>query len=147
PNGAGILRAASGDVCVDARSGVTITGSGGPGWCINCHAPGENIAATVPPWEAHGSGRARQPLRDLMPRASMEGISCAACHQMTSPVHPGVGYQGNPSWTSFDTGARFSQRPEDERGVFGIGNSGYLVDPRALISQGPLVQGGAHHRL
>jgi hypothetical protein len=147
PDGAGVLRAAGVDPCVEPRTNIALTGAGGEGWCINCHAPGENLAQTVPAWNAHGDARDRRPLRDVLSRASMEGISCAACHQMTSPVHPGTRYQGNATWTSTETGAVFGQRPEDERGVFGIGNSGYLIDPRALISAGPLVAGGAHRRL
>jgi len=147
PDGAGVLRASGVDPCTDPRTGIPITGSGGAGWCINCHAPGENLSAAVPAWDGHGDPRSRRPLRDVLSRASMEGISCAACHQMTGPVHPGTRYQGNPSWTSTETGAVFTQRPEDDRGVFGIGNSGYLIDPRALISAGPIVAGGAHRRL
>jgi hypothetical protein len=43
------------------------------------------------------------------------------------------GYQGNPTWTSFETGAVFSSRPEDGRGLFGIGNSGYELRPEELL--------------
>jgi hypothetical protein len=145
PHGAGILRGAGIDPCRNRRTGLAVTGSGGALWCVNCHAPGENLAAAMPAWDAHAfDARSRQPLRDLLPPATMEGISCAACHQMTGPAHPGSLYQGNPSWTSPDTGATFAQRPEDERGLFGIANSGYLIDPRALVSFGDPVRTGAH---
>jgi hypothetical protein len=152
PNGAGVLRAAGAGACTNPRTGLPITGSGGASWCVNCHAPGENLAAAMPAWDARSpDARTRRPLRDLLPARTMEGISCAACHQMTSPVRPGAEasgqYEGNPSWISADTGARFLQRPEDERGVFGIANSGYLMDPGALVSTGELVAGGAHRRL
>jgi len=148
PNGAGALRAAGADPCVDRRTRVPITGSGGAGWCMNCHAPGENLASAVPAWNAHtGDPRSRRPLRDLVPASTMEGISCAACHQMTGPAHPGARYQGNPSWISTETGASFLSRPEDQRGRFGIANSGYLIDPRALLSTGAFVPGGAHRQI
>ncbi len=145
PDGAGILRAAGVSPCVNPRSGLAVTGSGGALWCVNCHAPGENLAAALPPWDAHGRDpRSRHPLRDLLPPATMEGISCAACHQMSGPVHPGARYEGNPSWVSSETGERFAQRPEDDRGLFGIANSGYALDPLALTGPGALVLGGAH---
>ncbi|MEO8706167.1 MAG: hypothetical protein ABI867_39420 [Kofleriaceae bacterium] len=147
PNGAGTLRAAGASPCTNPRTGLPVTGSGGALWCVNCHAPGENLAAAMPAWEARSSSaRTRRPLRDLLPPQTMEGISCAACHQMTGPAHPGAAYEGNPSWISPDTGVRFLQRPEDQRGVFGIGNSGYLIDPRAMTGEGELVPGGAHRR-
>ena len=38
PLGAGVLRPAGADACFDDRSGNKVTGSGGEGWCINCHA-------------------------------------------------------------------------------------------------------------
>jgi hypothetical protein len=145
PHGAGVLRGAGFDSCRNRRTGIAVTGSGGALWCVNCHAPGENLVAAMPPWDAHEpDARSRLPVRDLLPKSTMEGISCAACHQMTGPVHPGSSYQGNPLWTSPDTGATFSQRPEDARGLFGIANSGYLIDPAALVTRGEPVRGGAH---
>ena len=64
PNGAGVLRAAGADPCVDPRTRLPITGSGGAGWCVNCHAPGENLASAVPAWDAHtGDPRSRQVIR------------------------------------------------------------------------------------
>ena len=155
PDGAGILRApdpSGASVCRNPRTGLPVTGSGGALWCVNCHAPGENLRASLPPWDAFGAGaRGRHPLRDLLPPSTMEGIGCAFCHQVVGPVRPGDGYQGNPSWTSPDTGATFSQRPEDARGVHGIGNSGYRLDPRAFLgttaaTEEELVPGGAHRR-
>src|SRR5262249_23544567 len=135
PDGAGVLRTAGADPCRSPRTGIALTGSGGALWCVNCHSPGENIAAAMPPWDAHGfDSSSRRPLRDLLPASTMEGIGCAACHQMTGPVHPGDAYEGNPSWISADTGARFTQRPEDARGVFGIANSGYSIDLRSFLA-------------
>jgi hypothetical protein len=143
PNGAGILRRtpAPGEACRDRTSGVTITGAGGEHWCVNCHSPADNLASTMPAWQGRASGdpRSRLPVRDLLGTRALEGISCAFCHQVHGPVGPNVGsggYQGNPSWVSFVTGASFASRPEDRRGLFGIANSGYLLDPRELLVLG-----------
>ncbi|AKV01864.1 Serine/threonine-protein kinase PknA [Labilithrix luteola] len=135
PNGAGILRrAGSGDVCRDERSGIAVTGSGGEHWCVNCHAAGDNLGGAMPAWSAVStSGASRKPLRDLLSPQAMEGISCAVCHQTIGPAHEGGRYQGNASWTSFTTGAVFRMRPEDARGVRGIANSGYLLEPSAFL--------------
>ena len=143
PGGAGVLRGAGPGACVNRRTGIAETGSGGALWCVNCHAPGENIAPALPAWSAFDE-RSRRPLRDLLPASAQQGISCAFCHQVTGPARPGAPYQGNPSWVSPETGQRFSMRPEDERGRFGIGNSGYAIDLRALLGGGELVAGGAH---
>ena len=145
PNGAGILRRASGDVCRDERTGVSVTGSGGEHWCVNCHAAGDNLKTSMPGWNASTfTDPSRKPLRDILPAATMEGISCAVCHQTIGPVHAGRGYEGNPTWTSFLTGQLFRMRPEDGAGVSGIANSGYLLDDRSLLSgkvtdKGPMV--------
>ncbi len=145
PNGAGVLRSAGAGPCVNQRTGIAVTGSGGELWCVNCHAPGQNIARSLPAWNATSfDASSRRPLRDLLPAAAQEGISCAFCHQVTGPARPGGSYEGNPAWVSSETGARFSMRPEDERGLFGIANSGYLIDLRALIGGGEQVAGGAH---
>lgn len=154
PGGAGILRSADpATACRAPGSNLPITGSGGPLWCVNCHTPGENLAAAMAPW--NGTARvsaSRQPIRDMLPATSMEGISCAFCHQVHGPAKPGVpGYQGNPFWTSIADGRRFSMRPEDRRGLFGIANSGYSLDPRELLIQATtdaadIVTGGAHKR-
>jgi len=154
PNGAGVLRKNGGDVCTDEKTGRPLTGTGGEHWCINCHSAGDNLASTVPTWSAQsfGSGArgesSRKPLRDLLTPASMEGISCAVCHQTVGPVHVSgaarVGeYEGNPTWTSPFTGAVFRMRPEDGLGMAGIGNSGYLLDRGSLLSRtlGPGVPG------
>jgi hypothetical protein len=141
PNGAGVLRKASGDVCRDEKTGLTVTGAGGEHWCVNCHAAGDNLATAVPAWNAQsfgGGGGARKPLRDLLTTASMEGISCAVCHQTIGPVHTSAAarageYEGNPTWTSFATGAVFRMRPEDGAGVAGIGNSGYRMDSTSFV--------------
>jgi hypothetical protein len=143
PNGAGVLRKASGDVCRDEKTGVTVTGAGGEHWCVNCHAAGDNLATTVPAWSAQSfatGGNARKPLRDVLTPAAMEGISCAVCHQTIGPVHAtgaarGNEFQGNATWTSFATGAVFRMRPEDGTGVSGIGNSGYLLDTSSFVSR------------
>jgi len=153
PQGAGILRGAGGPgECRDRQTGQPITGSGGELWCVNCHAPAENLERALPAWDGRSSdARARAPLRDLLGERAMEGISCGFCHQVHGPVRPGRGgYQGNPFWTSTRTGQRFSMRPEDARGFFGISNSGYELDPAELlasaVSAGERVAGGAHAR-
>ncbi|WP_437301369.1 serine/threonine protein kinase [Sorangium sp. So ce426] len=146
PNGAGILRKADpARACRDGRSGVAVTGSGGEHWCVNCHSPAENLDAAMPAWDGRAGGdpRARLPVRDLLTRRGLEGISCSFCHQVHGPVGPRgrAGYQGNPTWTSFVTGAVFAARPEDGRGLFGIANSGYDLRPEELLL--PSGQGAA----
>ncbi len=139
PDGAGILRSVDpGTACRDRASGLPVTGSGGELWCVNCHAPRENLSASLPAWNAiDPRSRSREPLRDLLPASTMEGIGCGFCHQVGGPVHPGNAragrYEGNPTWTSSRTGQVFSMRPEDQRGVFGISNSGYWLDPSQLL--------------
>ena len=151
PNGAGVLRRASGDVCRDDKTGLTITGAGGEHWCVNCHAAGDNLATKVPAWSAQSSGggasNARRPVKDLLSTAAMEGVSCAVCHQTIGPVHASGAarsgeYEGNATWTSFTTGAVFRMRPEDGTGVSGIGNSGYLLDSSSFVAR-TLGPGGA----
>lgn len=150
PEGAGILRKAEpSSACRDRASGLSITGSGGEHWCVNCHTPGENLSAEMPAWQAapFGDRRTRQPLRDSLGSAAMEGISCAFCHQVTGSVHPaagGVAYQGNPSWFSARTGRSFDVRIEDRAGVFGISNSGYQLDPSRFLLPARGLLGGAH---
>jgi eukaryotic-like serine/threonine-protein kinase len=157
PQGAGILRKADPrTACRDRDSGLPVTGSGGEHWCVNCHTAGENLRAGMPAWDGRaGRSGSRQPLRDLMPAATMEGIGCAVCHTAHGPARPGraaVGaYEGNPDWISFVTGQRFSARPEDGRGLFGIANSGYDLDPAVLLADrgrggASAVPGGAHLR-
>ncbi len=139
PDGAGILRSADPrTACRDRVSGLPVTGSGGELWCVNCHAPRENLRASLPAWDAlDARSSSREPLRDLLPASTMEGIGCGFCHQVSGPVHPGNAragrYEGNPIWTSSRTGGIFSMRPEDARGVFGISNSGYSLDPSQLL--------------
>jgi hypothetical protein len=137
PNGAGVLRVRGGDACVDGKSGVVATGSGGEHWCVSCHAPGENLTSAMPPWSALGDVRSREPMRDLLPAAARQGVSCAACHSTVGPVAAHAsrtrGYEGNPTWTSVATGLTFLARPEDARGLTGIANSGYHLDPRLLL--------------
>jgi hypothetical protein len=157
PGGAGVLRESDGrNACVDPQTGLPITGSGGALWCVNCHSPGNNLQEAVPPWDGRSrSNLSRKPLRDLLPASSMEGISCAFCHQTHGPVQPGnarVGrYEGNAEWFSTQTGQRFAFRPEDARGVSGIGNSGYELDPKEFVASlaqdgSRLVDGAAHVR-
>ncbi|MBX3188989.1 MAG: hypothetical protein KF819_18355 [Labilithrix sp.] len=146
PNGAGVLRKAGGDVCRDEKTGFAVTGSGGEHWCVNCHSAGDNLGSTVPAWSAQafsggksGEG-ARRPLRDLLSKSAMEGISCAVCHQTIGPVHAsGVArageYEGNATWTSFQTGTTFRMRPEDGFGSPGIGNSGYRLDASSFLTR------------
>ncbi len=149
PRGAGVLRSRGADACLEPRTGQPITGAGGEMWCVNCHAPGENLKATLPAWSTRDL-RTRAPVRDLLSPATLEGISCAACHSTVGPVglHASRvrerrgGYEGNATWTSFLTGRVFSSRPEDDRGLTGIANSGYRLDPSVLlggITDGALV--------
>jgi len=155
PEGAGILRGADPrTACRDRESGLAITGSGGALWCVNCHAGGETVRQGLPAWDGRSArSGSRQPLQDLLPAATMDGISCLVCHASSGPVRPGneaAGrYEGNPDWVSFLTGQRFSARPEDARGQFGIANSGYFLDLRTFIAGFGgvgLVPGGAHLR-
>lgn len=91
----------------------------------------------MPAWDGRSGGdsRTRRPVRDILGERAMEGISCAFCHQVHGPVGPrgSRGYQGNPTWTSFVTGQVFQMRPEDGKGLFGIGNSGYELRPEELL--------------
>jgi eukaryotic-like serine/threonine-protein kinase len=154
PEGAGILRNVDPrSACRDRSSGLPVTGSGGELWCVNCHAPRENLARAMPPWDGRSlASRSRLPVRDLLPSSTMEGIGCAFCHQTHGPVRPGNRasgrYEGNPFWTSTRTGQRFSMRPEDDRGLFGIANSGYFLDPTELIAtaDGAALAGNVHAR-
>ncbi|MGK4004254.1 hypothetical protein WMF31_16590 [Sorangium sp. So ce1036] len=138
PDGAGILRKADpARACRDRQSGLAVTGSGGEHWCVNCHAPAENLDPAMPAWDGRPGGdpRTRFPVRDLLTRRGLEGISCGFCHQVHGPVGPRerAGYQGNPTWRSTVTGAVFAARPEDVRGLFGIANSGYALRPDELL--------------
>ncbi len=146
PDGAGILRKLDPrTACRDRQSGLPVTGSGGEHWCVNCHAPAENLALTMPAWDGRSAlSPSRRPLRDLLGEQAMEGISCGFCHQVHGPVQPGNRYQGNPFWTSTRTGERFAARPEDGRGLLGIANSGYSLDVSELL--GDTSAGGVHGR-
>jgi eukaryotic-like serine/threonine-protein kinase len=143
PSGAGALRRAGADRCSDPKTQISVTGSGGEHWCVNCHAGTSNLSAPIPAWSANGDQRSRAPLRELLDETAMEGISCGLCHSAVGPAHPGGAYQGNARWTSFVTGQSFSMRPEDQQGVFGISNSGAELSTRALL--GGVGAGGAPH--
>lgn len=149
PNGAGALRAASrGGACIDERSSVPLTGSGGEGWCINCHTAAANVIGATASWSAFGDASERRPLRDALPERAMEGISCAVCHDATgpAPAHGRArGYEGNATWTSAATGAVFLSRPEDGEGRSGIANAGYALDPLALAPRAPTALSPAPH--
>ncbi|MBX7083169.1 MAG: hypothetical protein K1X88_28440, partial [Nannocystaceae bacterium] len=154
-HGAGLLRPLDErTACRDRATGVAVTGSGGALWCVNCHSPGDNLERRVPPWNGlSASSSSRLPLQDILSPAAMDGISCGFCHQVHGPVRPGDeargGYEGNPDWTSTATGVRFSSRPEDALGLFGIANSGYRLDPRELLTNpgaAGAVPTGAHAR-
>ncbi|MFO7566992.1 MAG: hypothetical protein R6X02_30385 [Enhygromyxa sp.] len=158
PGGAGILRTADPrTACRDPETGIAITGSGGALWCVNCHTPRENLGAVLPAWDGLASASSsRRALRDLQPSSTHEGIDCGFCHQVHGPVRPGNerlgAYEGNPSWISTATGRTFFMRPEDRRGIPGIANSGYLLDPAELLShasgrpEAEQVPGGVHRR-
>jgi hypothetical protein len=158
PGGAGVLRTAdSRTACRDPNTNLPITGSGGELWCANCHTPRENLGAVLPTWDGRSfDPSSRRPLRDLQPASTTEGIDCGFCHQVHGPVRPGnerAGlYEGNPTWTSFVTGLSFAMRPEDRRGLPGIANSGYQLDPAELLvdaagrGDAPTVPGDVHRR-
>lgn len=152
PSGAGILRKVDPQTaCRDRASRVPVTGSGGEHWCVNCHAPAENLAPTVPAWDGRRAGAPNPTLEQALDARAMEGISCVFCHQVHGPVTPGAlargDYEGNPLWISSVTGRRFLARPEDARGVHGIANSGYRLDPALLFGGGAeMVGGGVHSR-
>jgi hypothetical protein len=156
PEGAGILRRRGADACRDRTSGHALTGSGGEGWCVSCHAPGENLRGRQPSWSAVSSrGPDNRPLAELLSPAGLEGVGCTACHLTHGPAAPGAlargGYEGNPVWTSFETGRSFSFRPTANDRRFAIGNSGYRLDASVLLAgaapAGELVAGGAHRRM
>jgi eukaryotic-like serine/threonine-protein kinase len=148
PNGAGAMRKASpSTACLAPGSNLPITGSAGEHWCVNCHSPAEKTEKLLPTWEGRPGGdpRSRLPVRDLLGERSLEGISCGFCHTVHGPVGPrgSGGYEGNATWRSFVTGAVFASRPEDGRGLFGIGNSGYDVRPEVfLLGRGTALNDG-----
>jgi hypothetical protein len=158
PNGAGVLRNAGADACVDRRTGIAITGTGGEDWCVNCHSPGVNLGAKLAKpmtaWSALGSSASREPASELLSDTANEGVSCIACHTSTHGAGPanrnGGAYSGNGQWTSPFTGATFFSRPEDNLGKFGIANSAYFLDARAffrdLVSSKPSALDPIVHR-
>jgi len=155
PEGAGVLRRRdAGRDCRDATSGISVTGSGGEGWCVNCHAPGQNLGGVLPGWDALAPGPDNRPLGALLGVAGRDGIGCTFCHQVSGPVRVGAAargeYAGNPTWTSLTTGALFSARVGSVEERLGIANSGYRLDPGVLLAgtlaAGELVAGGAHAR-
>jgi hypothetical protein len=138
PNGAGVLRNSGADACVDRRTGITITGTGGEDWCVNCHSPSVNLgrknSQRMTPWSALGSPSSRAPANDLLNEIANEGVSCIACHTSTHGAGASTSaYTGNGQWRSPFTGAFFSSRPEDVSGKFGIANSAYFLDARAFF--------------
>jgi hypothetical protein len=146
PGGGGALRGRpdrSAAACLDRRSGLAVTGSGGEGWCTRCHLPS---STSLPAWSADDA-RSRRPVRDLDPEATRAGIGCVVCHAAISPGHDGgARLAGNPGWTSFLSGARFASRPEDDRGLLGIANSGYRFDRARFLASDVAFDGVPHHR-
>ncbi len=153
PNGAGALRfisSNSSDSCTDERTFVRKTGSGGEGWCVNCHMPGANVErGPRATWSALGDARDRAPLRDMLPSKAREGVSCVSCHTTVGPVEAHArargGYEGNPTWISTVTGREFASRPEDDEGLSGIANSGYRLDPTLMAPRKPTADWLAPH--
>ena len=69
PEGAGVLRRRDpAHACRDARSGVVQSGAGGEGWCVNCHAPGQNLAGRLPSWDAVVPDRSAPALKLILER-------------------------------------------------------------------------------
>ena len=121
------MRKGTGDeACFQPGSGHSITGAGGPGWCVNCHAPADNLEPSMPPWSRFRAS-SRGPVRELISPLAREGITCVACHQLRH-ADAGATRAGNPSWRSFLTGIDYPSRPEDGFGLFGIANSAYQFD-------------------
>jgi eukaryotic-like serine/threonine-protein kinase len=152
PGGAGILRTPGVEVaCREPGSGRAVTGSGGEGWCVSCHAPGQNLGASAPGWSARPEEN--RPLTSLLSAAGRDGVGCTACHQMRRPHGASrSSYEGNASWRSSATGAVFSFRPTPEDRRNRIGNSGYALDANVLLALAgddprELVPGGAHRSL
>ncbi|MEO8796522.1 MAG: hypothetical protein ABI551_01430, partial [Polyangiaceae bacterium] len=141
PNGAGVLRRAGTDVCVDDRTRASITGAGGEEWCINCHSPKTNLDAPVRPWSAFGDPSGRRPAIDLLSADADEGISCIACHTSIRGVDSHLRaeakgqYEGNAVWRSFLSGREFTFRPEEVSGGSGIANSGYFLDAKSFFRE------------
>jgi len=144
PNGAGVLRNAGSDACLDPRTRTRITGAGGEEWCVNCHSPASNLTSTnakpMASWRAFGAAQSRAPAKDLVGDLGNEGVSCIGCHTSihgAGPASRGArnAYDGNPNWTSPFTGALFSSRPEEAAGKFGIANSAYFLDARAFFRE------------
>lgn len=155
PAGAGVLRRRERATdCRERTSGLPVTGSGGEGWCVNCHAPGVNLGGRVPSWNARLAGEDNRPLGELLRGPAADGVGCTFCHQVHGPARATAtsgGYEGNPDWTSFLTGDRFSARPTPHDRRFSIGNSGYGLASDVLLAgagaSAPLVAGGAHRAL
>lgn len=135
PSGAGALRAPGRSVCIDTKSGITTTGTGGEGWCVNCHAPGiQNESSASVRWDTSVAS-SRAPLRDLLGREAMHGVSCVSCHTTVHAAGRTGSYVGNRTWRSPFTGVEFLSRPEERRGENGIANSGYLIDPSMFLGR------------
>lgn len=156
PAGAGVLRRRDpANDCKDPASGRSLTGSGGEGWCVNCHAPAENLGRGLPAWNARSElGRDNRALADILGPAGRDGIGCTFCHQVAAPTDlrfaRASSEPGNPTWLSVAIGEVFSFRPTEHDRRFGIGNSGYRLDAAVLIGDGSeaeLVAGGAHRKL
>jgi hypothetical protein len=152
PGGAGILRTPGANVaCRDNATGRAVTGSGGEGWCVSCHAPGQNLGGSSPSWSARPEEN--RPLSSLLSPAGHDGVGCTACHQMRRPHGASrSNYEGNATWRSPATGAVFSFRPGADDRRSRIGNSGYALDPSVLLAvegdePSELVPGGAHRAL
>ncbi|HEV8244760.1 MAG TPA: hypothetical protein VGP93_03295, partial [Polyangiaceae bacterium] len=156
PAGAGVLRPTGAGACRDRQTGLSVTGSGGEGWCSNCHLPGVQLTHAPAAFDALSvRADSRSPLAELVAPSAEQGIACAVCHQAAGPVPKASDargeYVGNPSWTSASSGRRFEFRPEEFVGKLGISNSGYRLDPRIFLASagatgGELVPGGAHRR-
>ncbi len=150
PEGAGVLRRRDPDHDCRAANGVVESGAGGEGWCVNCHAPGQNLAGRVPSWSANAPGPENRSLSELLEPAAMDGIGCTFCHQVDGPGHANAarvnGDPGNPTWVSPLSGATFFARATEYERRFGIANSGYRLDPAVLLAADTerLVPGGAH---
>ncbi|MEM7156991.1 MAG: hypothetical protein AAF799_29335 [Myxococcota bacterium] len=137
PHGAGVLRFAEvGNSCT--ANGRSLTGTGGEGWCINCHSPLTNLGNQVPAWDGvRDKSDRRRPLLSMLSESQLEGIDCAFCHQVTRGVRPEDAdagtYMGNPAWHSFTSDNVYGMRPESAE-VPGIANSAYFLDAAQFLA-------------
>ena len=73
PAGAGVLRKAGADVCRDERTGLSVTGTGGEHWCVNCHSAVDNLRSRCPRGAVQSSNSSRGDAAPASRRAHAAG--------------------------------------------------------------------------